>query len=412
MKHNDFLEKIDIVIFVVCLFLQNFAIITTEKFGISALVVFLIYVFFRYKMFSKINKKLIILSIVLCFFLIISEILNNMIDIMQIIRLYMIIYTGWSTIEYVNWIKENKRISFFYKVFYIAMICITIYGIYQIIAYKFNLPIILNVFNNNSSYGTKTIYTLYGGWSNSSRIYTTFFEPSVYSIFLVIAYVFITCKENISIKQKIVLTLLFIINLICTYSRSGWVTFVYFAGIFMAFKIFNNKTLINKLMKILIVILPIITLLIMSMVGLIMFDDESAKARTYSSLYYFENSFDSIKSIFVGHGLGSISHITEEILYNNYIIENFAHNGYVDIMYQLGITFLIILLVYIYIELRNNKLENNWLVFSTIYTISCFGTMFNVESIISLVCVVIAIELNQEQEKVEGKKNDNYYLSE
>lgn len=411
MKNNEKIEKIEIIIFTIFLFLQNFAIITTDKFGISALVVFLIYVFFRYKMICKTSKNLIILGMGLVFFLFISGNINGTLDIMQIIRLCMIIFVGWLTIEYINIIKKHNQINFFYKVFYIDIICITIYGIYQVIASKYSLPMILNIFNNNPSYGAKTIFDLYGGWSNCLRIYTTFYEPSAYSIFLIIAFSFIIHNANLNKKQEIVLTTLFIINLFFTYARSGWITFIYYIVIFFAFKIFNKKNSMNKLVKILIMMLPIITLLIMSVLGLALFDDASSKARTYSSLYYLENTFDSLKSILIGHGLGSISQIPDGTLYNNYQIENFAHNGYIDIMYQLGIIFFVALLCFIYNELKKKNLENNWLIFAIIYTLCCFGTMFDVESIISLVCIVIAIEIDKEQEKIEGEKNVDYYLS-
>ena len=148
----------------------------------------------------------------------------------------------------------------------------------------------------------------------------------------------------------------------------------------------------------------------MSVLGLALFDDASSKARTYSSLYYLENTFDSLKSILIGHGLGSISQIPDGTLYNNYQIENFAHNGYIDIMYQLGIIFFVALMLFIYNKLKKKNLENNWLILAIIYTLCCFGTMFNVESIISLVCIVIAIEINKEQEEIEGEKNVDYNL--
>lgn len=412
MKKNEKIWKIEIIIFTIFLFLQNFAIITTENFGISALVVFLIYSFIKYKMIYKISKNLIITCIGLVIFLVISGCINGMLDIMQILRLCMIIFVGWSTIEYINVIQKQNQINFFYKVFYTAIVCVTIYGIYQIIASKYRLPMVLNILSNNTSYGIKPIFYLYGGWSNKPRIYATFFEPSVYSIFLIIAYFFIIDKADINKKQKIIITVLFLINLFFTYARSGWITFIYYIGIFFAFKIFNKKIFMNKLMKILIIMLPLLSLLVMSILGLIVFEDESAKARTYSSLYYLENTFDNLKSIFIGHGLGSISQIPEGTLYNNFPIERFAHNGYVDIMYQLGIIFLVLLICFSYNELKKKKLEDKWLIFAILYTLCCFGTMFNIESIISLVFIVIATEMNKKQENIEGEKYVDNHLSE
>ena len=417
MKYNkDIMEKIEIVIFIAFLFLQNFAIIKTKGFGISALAICLVYLFFKYKMYLKIQKKLIIVLGGLFVFIIISSIVNLNFNILQIIRLYMIIFIFWATLQYIKIINNNGKIDFLYKTFYISVISITVYGIYQLIASKYGLPILLNVFNNNPSYGGKGIFEVYGGWTNTYRIYATFYEPSVYSIFLTIAYFFIINKVKNEKKLKYIITILVLINLFFTYARSGWITFLYFICIYLAFeimkryndiKLYNyiNQNHINKTIRILIILLPIITLVIMSTLGLYLFDDLSSKGRTYSSLYYLKESLGSIKSVLVGHGIGSVSEVPDGTEYNNYIIEKFAHNGYIDIMYQFGFVFFIILMVYIYKYLMEKKLNDNWMIYAVIYTICCFGSLYNIETIISLISMVIIATILEKE-----KKDDNNNL--
>ena len=71
-----------------------------------------------------------------------------------------------------------------------------------------------------------------------------------------------------------------------------------------------------------------------------------------------------------------------------------------------------LLIWFSYNELKKKKLENNWLIFAIIYTLCCFGTMFNIESIICLVFIVISIEMDKKQENIEGEKNVDNHLSE
>ncbi len=59
-----------------------------------------------------------------------------------------------------------------------------------------------------------------------------------------------------------------------------------------------------------------------------MFGDLSSKGRTYSSLYYLEKTGDSVKSVLLGHGLGSVTLGDEKVVYNNNTkIENFTIMG-------------------------------------------------------------------------------------
>lgn len=389
MLDKEKILKIEIIIFVILLFLQNFAIIKTENFGIAALTIFLIWITIKYKFFMKININFLKFLCVFTIFVLISATLNKSLEVMQIFRMYMIFFIVWSIFKYMNVINEKGEIKYFYKVFYYILLIISIYGIYQLIAPSLKLPIFLNIFSNNPSYGARGIYEIYDGWNKSARIYATFYEPSSYAIFTVIAYFFIMNSKNISKMKKIIITILSITNIIFTYSRSGWITFVYFVCILLLFKIVNNNNIIKKIGKAGIVLLPFISLLIMSTVGLQMFGDLSSKGRTYSSLYYLEKTVDSAKSVLVGHGLGSVTLGNEKVMYNNTKIENFTHNGYIEIAYQLGWIFLLYVIWVIIRYLKKMKVENEWIVYASIFTISCFGTMYSVESIIALICIVV-----------------------
>ena len=56
--------KLEINIFLILLFLQDFALIRTNKFGIAALTVYLIFISIKYKFFMKINKKFLTFIVV------------------------------------------------------------------------------------------------------------------------------------------------------------------------------------------------------------------------------------------------------------------------------------------------------------------------------------------------------------
>lgn len=382
--------KIEISVFVVLLFLQNFALIRTSDFGIATLTIYMIYIFIKYKLFMEIEKKFLFFLIFLYGVIITSAVINQFINILQIARLTMIIFVGWSAYRYSNIIQEKGQTKFFYKAFKNVLIAIMIYGIYQLIASVNKWPIFLNIFNNNPSYSIKGIYQVYEGWNESARIYATFYEPSAYAIFLVNAYFFVMDNKLIEPKQKIIVTILAIINIIFTYSRSGWITFIYFLAILLFFKTIKKENGIKLIGKFLIFLLPLISLCIMSIIGLRIFNDHSSKVRTYSSLYYLENTFDNLKSVIIGHGLGSIYNIEDGTTYNNYKIEQFTHNGYIDIMYQLGVVYFIFLIYAIYKNLKDKNVQNEWILYASIFTLTCFGTMFNVESIMALVCLILS----------------------
>ena len=66
-------------------------------------------------------------------------------------------------------VKNNHYKQF---LFYFALIILTGYGVYQLIASKLQMPMFFNIFNNNPSYGARGLFESYSGWTKDIRIYT------------------------------------------------------------------------------------------------------------------------------------------------------------------------------------------------------------------------------------------------
>lgn len=386
---NDSVMRLEINLLIILLFLQDFALIKTSEFGIAALTIYMIVISIKYNFFLKINKKFLTFLIIFYLIIVLSCIFNRFYNLMQIARITMIIFIIFSTYKYAKIISDNGEKEYFSKCLYRYIVIFCIYGIYQLIASTRGLPIFLNIFCNNPSYSMRGLHEVYTGWNEGVRIYSTFYEPSPYAIFLTNAYFFVINDKKIKTKNKIFISIFVIFNIYYTYARSGWITFIYFICIFLLFKVFKKEGFIKKIGKIGVVFLPLVSLLLMNTVGLENFNDLSSKGRTYSSMFYLKNSTEDIKSILVGHGLGSIANITEGTTYENYEIEKFAHNGYIDIIYQMGWIFFIYLLFVIIKYIRDNEIQNEWIVYASIFTLCCFGTMYYIESIISLVVFIV-----------------------
>ena len=52
------------------------------------------------------------------------------------------------------------------------------------------------------------------------------------------------------------------------------------------------------------------------------------------------------------------------------------------------------------------KIEDEWLIYATIFTLCCSGSMYSVESIIAIVCLVIGDFKLREHKKIE-EETDN-----
>ena len=105
------IKKIDIelLIFLFCLFFQNFSIIRTDSFGISAMVLFLLYAFFRYQYIKKLNIKFILFILVTVITILISSKINNIFNIFQIVRYFLCVFVAYSGYFYVKGLFEKNK---------------------------------------------------------------------------------------------------------------------------------------------------------------------------------------------------------------------------------------------------------------------------------------------------------------
>lgn len=387
-------KKIDmeLLLFTLCIFLQNFAIIKTSSFGISCLSVFLVFIFLKYRYYRKLNINIILFIAITIFFIILDLCFNDVFNVFQIARYFLIFFVAYTGYFYLKDIFKNgkQKKLFNYMFRFTTLICI--YGIYQFYASQYKLPMFLNIFNNNPSYAVRGIYEIYGGWSSTNRIYATFFEPSIYAIFLTnLFFLFVLYKKEINVdKLNYKFTILLsLINIFLTFSRAGWVIFLCYLIIYVYNKFLSKYGILNKITRFLIINLPFIVLAIMYFVGLLIFKDNSSFTRTYSSLYYLKHSFDKAITIIFGHGLGTISISDYCITFHKTIIEPFTHNGYIEIIYQLGCIYFVYLVFVINRFIAKNVKNNIPFAYASVSTMCCFGALYNVDTLVIVVLIVI-----------------------
>lgn len=385
------IKRIEMFLFILFLFMQNFALIKTSNFGIATLTIFLIYLTIRYSFYIKINSQFLLYSIIILSIVFISTQVNNYYNIQQIIRLIMIIFIVWSTNKYIYKIYNIGCSKQFWKYFYIITFLTCLYGIYQYFASIYNLPLFLNIFNNNPSYSIKTTNSYYGGWTDSSnRIYAVFSEPSSYATFLVYCFLMLFFKPYNKIKTFI-LSILVLLNVFLTYARSGWSMLVYCIIIIILLLYFKKFFLLKKIVPFIFMFIPFINLSIMYRLQQNTFTDLSSYERTFSAIYYLKNSYDTALHFLFGHGLGSLTLETLDKIMNMYV-ESYAYNGYIEILYSLGFPILIFLILVLYKNIKKINIYNYRIItFAAVFTICIFGASYNVESIVSIVTIIFTI---------------------
>lgn len=391
------IKKIEYTLFIILLFFQNFAIIKTDSFGINGLVIFLLVIsIIQFKTFYyKIKTKYLCFSLFVIIMIIIGSFLNNILYITQIAKIIMDIWLVYATYTYVKKIYIEGNQEKFFSLYSKIAFVIFLYGIYEFIAIRKSLPLFLNVFNNNPSYYVRNVNDYFSGWNEKYRLYNVFFESSAFSVFLVYNFFFI--KENKYIKKyfKTMLYIIIAFNLFFTYARTGWVTMCYMIIIYVSYKFLSNKA---KILDNIFFLFPIINIVIMYFWGLVLYTDVSSVARTYSAIYYLQNSFDSIKSLLFGHGCGSIANGTLHLIN----IDTSAHNGYCDILYQYGILVFVNLLKAVKNKIKDIK-KHRYLIVGVIGTLCCFANYYIVETFIALV-ILIFVYCEEENKNEEVKK--------
>lgn len=395
--------KVDILIFIISIFLQGFSIIKTSSFGIAFSVMVILYLALKYRMITKVkhNKNFIFINISILVLILISYLANDIgIDLLKIFRVEMLFISVYFTMHYLKLLYKNKYFEVFIDYLYKATTLISIYGIYQYIAYNYKLPLFMNIFRNNPSYNLNNInlYSYYGGWY-SNRIYSTFAEPSFYAEFVVILMVimYICYKKYINFKKFIFIESILLLNLIFTYSRSGIVEFIYIYVAYIVFVLIVKfrVTIFKVILWMVAGIIPIINIYALQIANKVLFNDLSSVSRTESVLYYLSRSFENVKATFLGHGLGIMQKDTS-FLYISNNIEKYAHNGYVEIIYENGIVVLLILLIAVLSSLKGIANEKyKFLLFLVVVNTNDFGTGYNIESILILLVVMIVITSNE-----------------
>lgn len=392
----DRIKKIDIelLIFVLCIFLQNFAIISTKDFGISCIVLFLIYVFFRYNYIKKLNVKFIAFNVISLLFVALNYVFNDIFAFTQVVRYFLVAFVVFTGYYYVKDIIDKSKTDLLLKYCFIVTTIICVYGIYQFIASLYDLPMFLNIFNNNPSYAVRHIHETYGGWVKIGRIYGVFFEPSIYAIFLSnLFFIFLLTKKDdyyYKLSYFIPMVLIFF-NILLTFSRAGWIVFLIYFTVYIFNKLFRNNDLLKKMFKFSIIILPFIVFVAMYTIGLMLFKDNSSLTRTYSSLFYLKRTFSHLKYILIGHGLGSISMPNFCNWFHRTDIEPFTHNGFIEVLYQFGLIYFIYAIYKINKFISKTIKSKSFYSFAAFSSLLCFGAHYNIDSLVVLIIIFILI---------------------
>ncbi|MGL5640706.1 MAG: O-antigen ligase family protein [Paraclostridium sp.] len=388
------IKNLEMIIFIMGVVLQCFSILTIGGSGIPFLLIVCLIFYIKYKFYNKVNIAFIIIS-VLIGVRTLSDRLVMGTPIVSIIRLFMVIFISYVSFRYISLIYKEKNQKRFYKIYIGIFFLLNLYGIYSMFSMKLNLPLFMNIFINNPSYAVKeTVFSYVSGWVDDMRIYTTFSEPSFYAFFLCIN-LFIIKNLDIKFKEKLVMYSLLAINLYNTYSRSGYVIFIQFIIVMFGFKLVSKIIKSKKhtfiILITIVLLVPFINLGIMNFANENIFNDLSSESRTKSGVYYLNKSFEDTSSLLIGHGYKSIA-----LGYNQELqskdIEGFAHNAYIEIIYEFGWVFFILfmMLIVIFINKEVDSYEYKLQIVTIIAMLSSSVTFYNIESIISLISIFIA----------------------
>jgi len=408
------MNKCEIIIFILLIVLQGFSIPVGTSFGIPILVIFLIVYCIKNLFKENYSIKFLSIWLIIIYIMIASCIINNNYNFIRILRNNMLIFVGFYTFIFIKKIYSKNMEKYFWRIFFIIISILCVYGVYQYIAPFFGTPFFLNIFYNNPSYSShKDLYGIYGGWVDKNRIYVTFFEPSVWAIFLDIIFVNLISNKYIDSRIKIYVGLLIILNIYLTYSRSGWAILIYFGILYLIMTLIlriKELKFIYPVLKVIVIFMPFINMIGMYLANIYIFDDLSSKGRTSSAIYYFTDFFKGFTNIIFGYGAGAISQNYSKKLWDLYYVEPFAHNGYVEIMYEYGLIIFLLLIYYCILKLSkkiSNK-KDSLIVVILFSIINTFGTMIYVESILSmLVIFYLYYYYNSKEENSTNMKPKN-----
>lgn len=401
------IRYVEYACFSLSIILQNFALFRTDKFGIAASTCVIIYFFIRYRLFKYLTVKFIaFLGFIVLFFLV-NGLLNSSLNVMQILRTLMIIFDVWVTFVYAKSLSENER-NTFVKIFTFCYAAMCVYGLYEYYAQSHGLPRYLNYLSNNPSYGIRSPFSVNEGWSKSARIFTCFFEPSVFSVFLVYGYVFIykNFKRDTRAKKTIfiILTMLSIVVLVLSSARTGFLYLAYIVLAIIVNRFFGKKPKAVFLAKCFFVSLPIVTLFGSYYLGSSIFNDLSVSGRTSSSLYYTESTFESPHAVIFGHGSGSLVAEKNGVYVDGIKIENHAHNGYVEVAYQYGIIAVVLFIYCIIRVIERAPEKDRLLLYALIFSLACTGELYTVETLAVITALIYSFSFSPSKLKAGVKR--------
>lgn len=411
--NSNNIATIEMILFLTAICFQNFGVIIVgDSFGISLLLFVCMYLDLKYKfsinfikdIFSSLKMyKYMYLIAILVIAKLGFDYATNTTSIVSIVRLLILFYVMYVTFKYTKLQSlDEKNKKLFYKIYLYIAIILSIYGLYCYIGSKFNLPWFLNLLNNNPSYGAKRgLYDYYGGgWVPNPRIFATFAEPSFYSVYLCMSLVFINIeKEYISLRLKLGVSCLLLVNLGLTFARSGYLVLIYIFMIYAIYYMFieknifkikdNIKDILYKILTGIVIIIPFLNLLAMIFAERYVFNDLSSSARTNSALYYLTESFESIKTFLIGHGYkANFANYSSSLAEKH--IEVMAHNGYIQFIYEFGWILFILTIVatVMYIsKIRDKKVRI--LVLVSVLSINSFASFYYVETFLALMTVLV-----------------------
>lgn len=392
-------SKIEILIFAFFLYAQSFALLNFGGFGFSALLVLLFFQFVSHKLFKKMNPMFFVFLILLSAGALGTVLFSENPNWLQFGRWLMIVFILYSSVSLFSLAFQTDERQFLARTLILMTFVFCFYGFYQFIANYLNLPYFLQFLRNNHSYFRSAYNDYYGGWVSIGRIYTLFVEPSFYAMFLFLMLILLLYSD-FKKWTKIVFALVFLLNLMLTFSRSGIVYIALLALVLLFLPLLGK---IRKAAVFLILMLPMMIPLAMKLADRYIFNDLSSSARTESAIYYFKASFD--ENLIFGHGFGSVEEEYESLVLSAVssdsestrvveaeellILSNVEikpHNGYIHLLFENGLFGLLSVLFFSYLaigSIRDNKTAVlAALAVSSLFTFEIF---FHVESVLVLV---------------------------
>lgn len=179
-------------------------------------------------------RKTMVSFVPLMIYILIGYLKNTQINIFDVVIIYIYIITFYCLKRYT---KNVERNSFEKIIFYITLILLII-GAFQIFINVFHLPkenIIKTLFFNDVS-GGDTYY-----YSNSTRFYSTFMEPSYVAGLIVGLFMYFFLREDNKCRHYIVMALL-LIAILLTYSSTAYGTLAIILFLYCLKNIKKRKT--------------------------------------------------------------------------------------------------------------------------------------------------------------------------